>query len=116
MNTLDFFATLQRMRAYQGDTLPVFYIRTDASDLTGCSMRLVIENADISHSVALTRICTAHTFGDGGLGYSVQLDSIDTAALGAGNFVLHFILTDASANDHRKLVGTLTLLDIPQEV
>lgn len=114
--TRDFFTTLQHMRGYRSDTFPAFYIRTDAADLTGCTMRVVIEDAATPGSVAYTKLCTAHTFEDGTSGFSVQFGSSDTAALAAGRYTLHFILTDAGGNEHRNLVGSLTMLDIPQEV
>ena len=113
-NTLYFFGTLRRMCGYRGDTFPVFYIETDADDLTGCTMRLVIEDMASPGSVALVKACTEHEFPMGVLGYEVQLVSSETAQL-CGTYTLHFIL-DNGTDEMRKLVGTLQVLDIPKEV
>lgn len=115
METLDFYEVLRRMRGYRGDTFPVFYIRTDADDLTGCSMRLVLENTETPGSVALTKACTEYEFEDEALGFSVQLGTDDTVNL-CGTYTMHFIMEDGNGAEYRKLVGTLVVLDRPEEV
>lgn len=113
METKDFFDTLQKMRGYRGDTFPVFYVKTDAEDLTGCSMRLILEDIKIPGSIAFPKDCAVHTFEDGAHGFSVQLDSADTANL-CGTYTMHFIMTGADGREYRKLVGTLVVLDAPK--
>ena len=115
METLDFFTTAQRMRGYRGDTFPEFLVKTDAPDLTGCTMRLVLEEHSTAGSVAFTKDCTPHEFEDGAHGFSVQLTSEETAALDAGSYTMHFIMENAGGRAFRKLVGTLVLLDVPEE-
>ena len=114
METLDFFSSLQAMRGLRGDTFPTFYVRTDADDLTGCEMRLVLEDMRSPGSVALTKACTPCEFPDGAKGFSVRLLTAETATL-CGNYAMHFILDDGTG-ELRKLLGTLTVLDTPKEV
>lgn len=115
METINFFKDVPLMRGYRGDTFPEFEVVTDLSDPTGYSMRLVLENAAVPGSVALTKSCTL--FSDGTrYGFNVQLLSTETAALLPGTYRIHFILTSPSELDYRKLVGSLQVLDIPQEV
>lgn len=115
MKTIDFFDETPMMRGYRGDTFPEFVVRVDLSDPTGYSMRLVLENAAVPGSVALTKSCTLFS-DETGYGYNVQLLSTETAALLPGTYRMHFILTSPSELDYRKLVGSLQVLDIPQEV
>lgn len=113
--TRDFFETAPRMRGYRGDTFPVFCVQTDADDLTGCTMRLILEDVRNHGSIALTKACSEDTsVGTDGAGFTVQLVSTDTAAL-CGTYTMHFILTDTNGLEYRKLVGTLIVLDIPEE-
>lgn len=111
---MDFFSTTESLRGYSGDTFPAFGILTDAQDLTGCTMRLVLEDVSAPGSVAFSKSCTRKDKG-GRLGYSVQLGSSETAQL-CGTYTMHFILTDAENAEHRKLVGTLIVLRSPAEV
>ena len=114
MKTIDFFDETPMMRGYRGDTFPEFVVRVDLSDPTGYSMRLVLENLSVPGSVALVKQC--QPFGDEtGLGWNVVLTSEETAAL-LGTYRMHFILTSPSDLEYRKLVGTLHVLDVPQEV
>lgn len=115
METINFFKDVPLMRGYRGDTFPEFTVRVDLSDPTGYSMRLVLENTAVPGSVALTKSCTLFS-DETGYGYNVQLLSTETAALLPGTYRMHFILTSSSELDYRKLVGSLQVLDIPQEV
>lgn len=115
METRDFFSTAQRMRGYSGDTFPYFYVKTDAKDLKDCTMRLVLENNDTPRSVAYTKACTPHTFEDETLGFAVQLTSAETAGIGAGTYTMHFIMTDSTGCEYRKLVASMILRDVPKE-
>ena len=114
METLDFFSSLQAMRGLRGDTFPTFYVRTDADDLTGCEMRLVLSDVRSPGSVALTKACTPCECPDGAQGFSVRLLTAETATL-CGNYAMHFIMNDGSGEE-RKLLGSLTVLDVPKEV
>ena len=114
METLDFFSSLQAMRGLRGDTFPTFYVRTDADDLTGCSMRLVLSDVRSPGSVALTKACTPCECPDGAQGFSVRLLTAETATL-CGTYAMHFILNDGTGEE-RKLLGSLTVLDVPKEV
>ena len=119
MESKDFFDTLASMRGYQGDTFPAFCVVTDADDLTGCSMRLVLEDISAAGSAAMVRACEAfeEEQEDGTVirGFQIQLSTEDTAVL-CGTYKLHFILTDTAGNEQRKLIGMLTVLDSPEEV
>ncbi len=114
METLDFFSSLQAMRGLRGDTFPTFYVRTDADDLEGCEMRLVLSDVRSPGSVALTQACTPCEFPDGAQGFSVRLLTAETATL-CGTYAMHFILNDGTG-ELRKLLGTLSVLDTPKEV
>lgn len=112
---MDFFNTAPEMRGYQGDTFPEFVVRVDLDSTDGYTMRMVLENAAVPGSVALVKSCTA--FSDAaGVGFTVQLVSTETAALTAGAYTLHFILTDADSLEYRRLVGSLRVLASPREV
>ena len=114
METLDFFSSLQAMRGLRGDTFPTFYVKTDADDLEGCEMRLVLSDVCSPGSVALTKACTPCEFPDGAKGFSVQLVTAETALL-CGTYAMHFIM-DNGTGEERKLLGSLTVLDTPKEV
>lgn len=111
---MDLFSTTESLRGYSGDTFPAFGILTDAQDLTGCTMRLVLEDISAPGSVAFSKSCTRKDVGTQ-LGYTVQLTSSETAQL-CGTYTMHFILTDADDAEFRKLVGTLIVLHSPAEV
>ena len=115
METVDFFSTFQPMRGYRGDTFPVFRVDVSGMESTdGCSMRVVLEDKKTPGSIAFVKECFHYT-GEGEDYFAVQLDSSETAEL-CGVYTVHFILTDTSENDYRKLVGTLEVFNSPQEV
>ena len=113
METVNFFSTGPKMRGYSGDTFPNFRVNVRNVDLTGCTMRIVLEHKNTPGSVAFTKQCT-YVSGSFGQGYNVQLDSSDTASL-CGMYTVHFILTDSDSKEYRKLVGTLEVLPVPDE-
>ena len=114
MKTIDFFNETPLMRMLRGDTSPELAVRVELEDTTGYTMRVVLENLSVPGSVALVKQC--QPFGDEtGLGWNVVLTSEETAAL-LGTYRMHFILTSPSDLEYRKLVGTLHVLDVPQEV
>ena len=114
METIDFFSTGPRMRGMRGDTFPVFRVKVSGMDLTGCTMRIVLERKDTPGSVELTKECTHFEDADGSEGYRVQLTTLETRNL-LGIYTVHFILNDGVYWNYRKLVGTLEVLPIPQE-
>ena len=115
MKTIDFFDETPLMRMYRGDTSPELAVRVDLEDPTGYSMRVVLENTAVPGSVAMTKACSAFS-DDVGNGWAVTLLSSETSALLPGTYRLHFILTSPTELEYRKLVGSLQVLDIPQEV
>lgn len=115
MELLDMFAKTESMRCFRRDTLPTFYIKTDADDLTGCTMNLILEKTSRPGLAVITKACAEYTFDDDVLGYSVQLTTTETANL-LGLYRMHFVLTDSGSNEYRKLVGTLEVLDAPVSV
>ena len=115
MKTIDFFDETPMMRMYRGDTSPELVIRVGLETTTGYSMRVVLESTKVPGSVALVKECSA--FSDTtGTGWAVTITSDDSAALLPGTYRMHFILTSPEELEYRKLVGTLQVLDIPQEV
>ena len=114
MKTIDFFSTGPSMRCYQGSALPEFRLTvTDVPNLSECSMRMVLEDCKVPGSVAKTKACEYFT-DDTAEGFTVQLDSTDTARL-CGTYTVFFILRDVSGNDSKNLVATLEVLPSPKE-
>lgn len=115
METIEFFSEVQRMRGYRGDTFPPFYLRVDGMDTDSCEMRLVLEKQNTPGGASFIKDCDHFRFRDGGKGFRVQLSSGDTTLL-CGVYTAHFILKDEDDLEYRKLVGTLEVLPVPQEV
>ncbi len=101
MNVLRFYDHLPDMECLSGDTLPVFTVSVD-TDVTGCSMQLILANTDGEQVVC--KDCAQV-----GGGFSVQLTSTDTARM-SGVYQLQFCLKDAGGLCYRKLAGTLTVI------
>ena len=115
---MDYFKVAEPMRGYRGDTFsPWRILVTDdylLPDLINCSMRLDLEDKYTPGKVVFTKSCE-YIAGSFGKGFQVQLDSEDTEQL-CGMYTIHYVLTDTSGKDYRKLVGTLEVLPVPQEV
>lgn len=114
MERLLFYDKIPDMECLAGDTLPSFTVavETEDGDLTGCSMQLILASWDSKGEAVLCKECDPLPDGSG---FTVTLDSSDTAGL-AGTFALHFCLTDANGLKHRKLSGVLIVRETAQGV
>ena len=114
LERIDFFSQAPPMRGYTGSTFPEFRISVSDKDLTGCTMEVQLENRYNPGQVKFHKSCTYYSE-SGEEGYTVQLDSADTADL-SGTYTMYFVLTDANDNNFYNLVGILEVLDPPQGV
>lgn len=112
MERLLFYDKIPDMECLAGDTLPSFTVavETEDGDLTGCSMQLILASWDSKGEAVLCKECDPLPDGSG---FTVTLDSADTAGL-AGIFAMHFCMTDNSKRHFRKLAGVLTVRQAAQ--
>lgn len=108
-----FFDKCPPMCGISGDTFPLFRVPVEDMDLTGCSMRMILEPKYTPGEAALTKDCSHYT-AQAEEGFSVRLASSDTANL-LGCYTVYFVLTDSNDREYWKLKGTLEVLARPSE-
>ena len=109
-----FYDKCPPMNGIAGDTFPLFRVRVDDMDLTGCSMRVLLEPKYTPGEVVFTKSCSHYT-AQSEEGFSVRLASSDTEKL-LGCYTMYFVLTDSNDREYWKLKGTLEVLARPAEV
>ncbi len=99
-----FYEKMQDMECLAGDTLPVFDVEVEVGEgsLTGGTMNIIVAKSDAPQIPLINKACEATEDG-----FSVQLDSYDTAGLMEGTYDMHFRFTASDGNSYRKLFGTL---------
>lgn len=102
-----FFNKLPDMECLSGDTLPAFHVQVEGTDMSGCSMELILANSHSPDIAALTKKCTAEKGG-----FVVQLTSEDTSPLIEDTYIMHFRLIKNGLS-LRKLAGELYVHSVP---
>lgn len=110
---LDFFETVQPLRGFQRDTFPTLRVKVTNMNLTGCTMRIVIEDKYHPGEAAMVRDCFHVQDPDGTDVYQVNLTSVDTQYL-CGMYNVYFVLKDAGNNEYWRLYTTLEVLQSPE--
>lgn len=113
LERIDVFSKAPAIRGYSGSTLPEFRILVSGMSLAGCTMQLQIENKYNPGTIVFSKNCTYFSE-SGEEGYTVQLDSTDTADL-SGVYTMYFVLTDTNNGKFYNLVGVLEILPTPKE-
>lgn len=106
---MKFYDKLPDMECLSGDTLPVFHVKVEDTDLTGCTMQFILADSGSPGTAVLSKACTSETDG-----FAVQLTSEDTSSLTEGTYFMHFCLTDANGYNFRKLAGLLYVHSVPE--
>lgn len=109
---LDFFETAQPLRGFQRDTFPTLRVKVTGMNLTGCTMRIVIEDKYHPGEAAMVRDCF-HVTESGEDWYRVNLSTVDTQYL-CGVYNVYFVLKDAGNNEYWRLYTTLEVLPSPE--
>ena len=99
---MKFYNKIPDMECLAGDTFPVFNVKIDADDLSGCSMQIIVALSNDPNNAVICKECTVI---EGG--FSVQLTSDDTAGLISDMYDIHFRLIDSEGQSYRKLAGKL---------
>lgn len=113
LDSFDFFDKTPRMRGFRGDTFPLFRVPVEWNyPLTGCTMVVMLEPKHTPGTVALTKNMNQYTAQEE-TGFSVQLDSTETANL-LGMYNVYFVMTDTNNKKYKRLTGTLEVLEFPE--